>query len=1355
MEPLSITQIIFGIIGLGGLVFVIIVYLSGLSLKEKFEQVGVRTGSIFEALKNVFQGKRDFSTLSFKHFFEDLFYGILNFFGFYPNDPFHESIRQAIRSLEEKTGSRKVIYKLPWYIIAGEELSGKTTLLGNLALSTPITSPALGRPEGHPLIQWWFYEKGIVLDISGLVLKEDAPTSKSWDTLLKALRRYRPHRPVDGLILTAPADHFSGEDQLTNIELVEQANAVSNQLIKIEKKLGLRLPLYMVLTKTDKIGGFSGFVKSLPDRLLGEMFGWSNPYATTLSYNPKWIKEAFESIYSFLFESMLRIFGNEQVDNPYRNEVVAFPEAISALEPTLQIYMNTIFKAGDYQDHFILRGIYFTGHPEKTAVLKKAAQPFLIDLFQKKIFGEAGLADPIKSFFLSMRKRVNGLRFLIAGTFILAVYGLIWTNNHITRSINHIRPGLQQVVKDLETEDWTEYVKSNDYEYSFQHKGKNLLHLFERVYVHSFQSAFIPISWVSPTAYKLQSATVDVYNRMIAANISKAFSAKASLLTKAPIPTAQSEADYKSPLDTTEFLLLEGFVKGLLGLERNSLLYANLQETLDPFQLREILNFLYGYSLNPSLLKERRMRRILIVEAPYELFDITSYRLFAQKRLYVLYNSFLRKIMDPNYNYSLASKLQNTLEKVEGKGQPDLESFKKSIGEIKDLMTFITKTSGAWLSNPQFDPGSRYQRLVDDIHQISLLGSEVPKKLADTSEKMYRKAVQYLRSYGSSLTGYFLVVSKETKKLEPSPGLLSLEKQLDVFLNQPFMQKADGPGFTHKVPDGQFLHWDPQVIRNAVTLIENYHSFISGELSQYPANLQDTLRQAGLTQTMRNIDTMLERAQSFYEEPTRSWTQQADDARKAKATNAREVGPLFVKLLKSMDQVGGGTVYTHLRSLLLDQMYKDLKELDASLKESGYFMPVDPSFSAWNGEKGGIFKAYNLTDKEEMQDYFANQSARILTMVINTAEPIIEVMKSDLFDLDIDQVKMISRWHALVEQAIAYKKKKISGSMKALEKFMEVDGNSITYDACFTALDPAVFDAPSSDYFVSAKRQLMKGMYRRCQEMAAEKGAKQYIKLATMFNSYIANAFPFVSQVPKSPQIESEATWPMLKELFDELEKLAPGVRKAIQSTKKYQNSWPEVERFLNALDEVKTFFETYFAPIKKDGEPGLTFGIKFRENRVKEAFANQVVDWAIIFGDQSISTRQNGPGVGTGRWRISGPLSFGFQWNVSSSLWPLERSTTPALVKINDRSLFVYEGAWSLLRAMMIHMASVEEGKPLNNDVLLRFDVPLGPNQAGPPSAEAKLYLKLVPKTVKGQTASNFKIPSFPVNAPELKASL
>src|SRR3989344_2661378 len=934
MSDISSFQLILSILGLGSLVFMLATYLSGIGLKEQFEKVGIRTLSIFGALKDVLGGKRELNSLSFKHFFQDLFYGILNLFGIYPQGPFYESMRQVVRALEERTGSKKTLYELPWFIMVGTEGAGKSSLLGNLTLSTPISSPNFGNPDGHPLIQWWFYERGIVLDISGRVLDSKQPSlTESWETFLKALRRYRPHRPLDGIIFTVPSTQFAGPGQPSKPELVEQAHQLSNQLVKIEKILGLKLPLYALLTKCDEVGGFQSFVKSLPQKSLGEPFGWSNPYATNLSFDPKWISEAFQTMYASVYEIIIRIFGNESTENPGRNEVVAFPESFIQLQDSVQTYLSVLFKTGDYDDHFIFRGLFVTGTGEENASLKILAQPFLSDLFTKKIFSEFGLATPIKKFFLIMSKKINLLRFSISAAFIIAIYGLCWTNQYLTDTLYHIRPLIKQVQEDLETKNWDNSFKEKKVDIT-QHEGKAVLQLLDTIYTYRLRHLLIPMSWVSPTVYKLDHVTAELYNKIIARNMAAFLGAKADRLTTAPLSITPSQKVYQSPLETSEFLLLEGYVKGLANLERASLLYATLQETQDLFQLAEILNYLYGYSLSPDFLKSRVAKRILITQASYETFDISSYRLYAEKRLYLLYDVFLRKILDPEYIYSLAGRLQNSLQHVEGRRQPDLEILKKSISDIKELVGFLTQAGGSWLSNPQFNPGSRYQQLIDQIKHIGLLGTNIPQTLSETSGRMYEKAGRYLRSYGSSITGYFLSVSPQTQKLEPSPGLINLEKQLDTFLQQPFMQKASGSFFVDKIPQGQFLHWDSQAVRNAVSLVEAYKSFVWTELTKYPANLQDTLRQAGFYQTQRNIEAMLEQAQTFYEDPQRDWSEQAEDARRAQSMNINEVGPLFIKLIKDLDAMGGGATYLRLRNLLFEQMYKNLKNLDKTLRDS-------------------------------------------------------------------------------------------------------------------------------------------------------------------------------------------------------------------------------------------------------------------------------------------------------------------------------------------------------------------------------------------------------------------------------------
>lgn len=1355
MNSLSSLQLILSILGLGSLVFMLATYLSGIGLKEQFEKVGVRTLSVFGSVKQILMGKKKLSTSTIHRFFQDLFYGLLNIFNIYPSGPFCDSVREVIRELEEKTGSKKILYKLPWFIMVGEEGSGKSSLLGNLILSTPISSPSFGEPSSQPLIQWWFYEKGIILDVRGRVLSsEESSVSESWGALLKALRRYRPHRPLDGIILATSSDQFVGETQLSRPDLIGRANQLSNQLVKIEKELGIRLPLYLIITKCDTIGGFQSFVKSLPQKFLEEPFGWSNPYATTLSFDPKWIKGAFQTMYASLLEIVLRIFGNESRDNPGNSEVVAFPEGFSQLEESLTSYLNILFKVGDYDNHFIFRGLFFTGIGDKNPSLKIMTQPFLSDLFAKKIFSEFGLVTPIKKFFLVMNKQINLLRVSISAAFLLALYGLYWTNNHLETTLHHLRPLIKQVREDFETEDWINASPEKS-GYIFQHKGKTLLQLLEAVHTHRLRHPLIPASWLSPTVYKLDRITGNLYNKIIARNMATALSAKANVLMMTTPLIPLSQKTYQSPLETSEFLILEGYVKGLAGLERATLFYSTLQETEDLFQLAEILNYLYGYTFSPDFLKSKSARKILITQASYEPFGLSGYQLYAEKKLYLLYDVFLRKILDPDYIYSLAGNLQNSLQHVEGKNKVDVDTLKKSISDIKDLVAFLTQTGGVWLSNPQFNPGSRYQQLIDQIMRIGLFNSNVPKTLSETANKMYEKALRYLRSYGSAITGYFLIVSPETQKLEPSPGLLSLEKQLDTFLQQPFMQKTSGSSFADKIPQGQFLHWDSQIIRNAVSLVDSYKSFKSTDLTKYPANLQDTLRQAGSHQMQRNLESMLAQAQTFYEIPLQDWSEQAEDARRAQSININEVGPLFIKLLRDLDSLGGGSTYIKLKNLLFEQTYKNLQRLDKTLQESAYYQPADQTFSSWKGEADSIFKAFNITDVSEMKDYFANQSAQLLTMVINNAEPIIEILKSDLFDVNIDQIKLISRWNNLVEQAISYKKSKVSGSMKALEKFMEEEGNKITYATCFVELTPAKFDHPSSDYFTQKQNDIKRHMYKRCQELAAEKGVQQYNKIENMFNSHLANSFPFTQQVPNTPQVESEASWPIIQELFTELEAFTPSMRLSLKESKKYGNGWRKVEKFLSQIDVVKKFFETYFSPLKKEGDPGMAFSVKFRENQVKESLGDQITDWAFIFGNKSISVRQNGPGAGNGRWQFNSPVSFGFEWNPSFVLTPIENANVPSLVKVENRSLFVYEGIWSVLRAIMLHLAKPEEGGSLTNDVLLKFEIPVGPNPLGPPTAQAKLFVKLAPQTGKGQNAVNFKIPFFPTQAPKLTEEL
>ncbi len=1326
------------ILALNALIFLLVAYSTKLSLRGHLEKIGFKNPDFFARLQTAFPSDIE-SSSSLLEKIQLYIYGVLDVLGVRPLGPIYTSFRGAMGALKSNLVSED-IYSLPWFIVVGDDFSGKKTVLQNSGLSNPISSPAFSVPTEDPLLQWWFYDKGIVLEISERCFTTQK-VEESWNTVLKALKRYRPYRPIDGIVLTAPATYFTGSEALSKDVMIQKATLLSSQLNKVGSFLGFKLPLYLLMTKCDQVAGFSGFCKELPEEALSEMVGWSNPYATDLAYKDSWVKEGFDKIYTSLFESTLRIFAQKPVEE-YQDDLMIFPQAFSNLKENVSIYLDSTFQKDQYDNDIMFRGIFLTGDGGEDLT----THPFLKDLFKQKIFMEIGAAIPLNKFLVSASRTINWIRLGIAGLVISGVCGLYWIQGRLSADVQDIRPSLINILNNLQEENPNKFTAADAAEF----RTKAILTLFVRVYESSLTSPVLLPSSISLLSKRLKDLLLVLYETRIEEPIHYLLKRKADSLIKDPLPTIRLDAPFSDPTQTSEFLLLEGYVNALLDLQAVISIYETLPETKSLGGLSKLINYIYGYEFAPSFLRAHEtLGRDLINEGNYPPFYIENYRIFAEKRLYQLYNNFLRRILDPKYNYSLSQKLQKTLGKVEGQGFHDLENLRDSLTEIKNLMTFITASGASWMTNPRFDPGSKYQKLMGQIQNISLFSNDIQEKLAKTSEALYEKATTYLRSYGSPLTGHFLTISPLTKRLEPSPGLLNLESKLNEFLSKPFMQKVEGSPFINKIPQGQFVHWDPQAVRNSIALALDYKTFMDKELSSYPANIQNPLRVAGREQLERNIDVILEKGQMFYERPTQKWTQQSKDAMQSQIDNIAEVGPLFLKLLKYLDEDQAHKTQGRLKTALFDQMYEQLQNLDSTLNQGEYYLPSDPRFREWQGGKDAVLRSFNVADKAEMKSYFANQSAQIVTLATQYSVPIIEFLKADIFSLSMDQIKLVNRWYTLIQQSINYKQSKPSGSMAVLEEFLLDTGNDITYETCLaqTTVPPSV--ESTSDYFLGRKNLLLKGMNQRCQVMTAEWAAKQYNKIEALFNNNLANLFPFTVQIPKAAQLDAEVSGTAMEELFQELEVMTPEIQNSIMASGKYKKSWIQVKNFLDAMAEIKNFFQTYFASKVKGGDLGTDFTVKFKQNKLNESQGNLFSDWAFLFGDKSLSF--NTTGNGGGRWEVNKPVSFGFEWKQNSSLFPSEKSLSSAAVIVGPRVLFVYEGTWALLRGMMLHQTPVKKGGFPNNQVLLRFRIPLTPTPGGDVTTRAQLFVSLTPKTVKGLSAVNFKIPKFPTSAPKL----
>src|SRR4030095_130856 len=191
------------------------------------------------------------------------------FLSYAANLELRSSFRRAIRLLHNYVTGRDYRYRVPWFLMTGESDSGKTTLLqGN---GTNLSAEE-GK-EDNPLVNWYFFNEGGVIDVGGdFVRRADGTANhRGWNTISRLLVKHRPRRPLDGVVLTIPATELcSDEPDIKNerrFRLEQKTTSIYKKLWQSQRILGMRLPVYLLITKCDEIPGFTDFCGQLPERL--------------------------------------------------------------------------------------------------------------------------------------------------------------------------------------------------------------------------------------------------------------------------------------------------------------------------------------------------------------------------------------------------------------------------------------------------------------------------------------------------------------------------------------------------------------------------------------------------------------------------------------------------------------------------------------------------------------------------------------------------------------------------------------------------------------------------------------------------------------------------------------------------------------------------------------------------------------------------------------------------------------------------------------------------------------------------------------------------------------------------------
>jgi type VI protein secretion system component VasK len=206
-------------------------------------------------------------------------------------------MRKKFQSGVEAFQSRARISLASRYVIVGEPGSARPS---HPALQRRIPARHAGRIPGvggTRNCDWWFTDEAVLLDTEGRYTTQESEQktdAAAWLGFLDLLKQYRPRRPLNGAIITVSlSDLLVWSDS----DRARYADAVRQRIQELYTRLGIRFPLYVVVTKCDKINGFREFFDGLTDpQLQHQMMGWSNPDPLDEPFKPEKVDKHLDQV---------------------------------------------------------------------------------------------------------------------------------------------------------------------------------------------------------------------------------------------------------------------------------------------------------------------------------------------------------------------------------------------------------------------------------------------------------------------------------------------------------------------------------------------------------------------------------------------------------------------------------------------------------------------------------------------------------------------------------------------------------------------------------------------------------------------------------------------------------------------------------------------------------------------------------------------------------------------------------------------------------------------------------------------------------------------------------------------------
>lgn len=1228
-------------------------------------------------------------------------------------------------------GQRSGRYDQPCLLVVGAAGSGKSALLAAAGLQA---LPGAGAAASG----WWHSLDGAAFEVPDQAWGDD---DQAWHRCLRLFERHRPRRPFDALLWVVPLAALSGGEN----GLAAQAALVERKFDALQRRLGLQVPLYVVVSCGDSLPGFGAFAAALPPAVQAQCLGWHNPYPLGMVYQPAWAEQGLGQLCARLrvLVSELRHASVQAQGAAAAGQLFLLPEQAAEAMQALPQLLDRALRRHAHLPAPALRGIYLCGQaqaagaataapepdpfgPEPVIVQPLAVPVFCRDLLNQRIFAEFGLAQPGQRQLAGAGRLQQGV---LAGGIVFSLAWLAclpYAYREARDKARSMHAPLALAQKAIGERQLNGKDSSSRFAQHYLAGGTaEVLAAIDRVPEWPLRTPLLPLSWDWSAGVDGQTRGIlrHYFEDVVLDDIGAALLQRAAELAATRTPAAASHAPAKAD-QTAEFAALAAFVDDTLQLEAQRQKYERLGSYGDG-------NWADAAGLLDYLFKLKLAQRTPASSARFDAMVRTSQRppvntrlsdeeARFQLRLKQLHQAWLERVFNPQRLAQLEAKLNDSLRQLDGHDQSEPAALDQLQAGLAELRRLLVQASSSGMASEELQLDSSYRQLLDKVRRSTLLGDASGTSLQNATllaRTAFQEAIAQQLASGSAMAEH------AEGQLQLTAELAQLEQALAQMRRYAF---ASSPPAEDVEDDGALLAWDLGQLDKAAQAWQDYSAYDANVLAKLPPHMQQGVRRYA---QHRAADQLLHEL-TLAAANNGTW----QDSQFSAA--APKVGTLLASLRKLEQPLPAATW----QGVMDRQAERMLQALRQQLDLRALYQPDSRALAAWDGRQPAVLAAYGAAGPAALQDYLQSQLEQV-GEIAEAARPALDWLQRPGSAQASANRGNVADWRKLQLELQRHAANNPGSSARRLELLITEELGAVVAANCIDKLGNAARNL-GGDYFQRQGRQVLEPFLWRCQALRASGARAAYAAIAAYYDEELLGRYPFANSADALP-----ATPEQVRELLKLLDNYLATARSGLAA--EGDSASRTAVAFLDKLASARPLLAAILQLDPVTGSPAsLELAPEFRINRVREHGANQIIAWDIDAGGS--------PAAQNGRlaWRQGEPITVSLRWAQNSGIEPAaEPARYPGLQANAKQASWRYSGPWALVQLLREHAAAASELSPLDQQQpqVLRFTIPTR-KESGDASGDAIAYGRLAVSAAGKH--ERLALPAFPTaRAPSLAA--